>query len=322
MTRLPRPRTLWPLAALVGLVVAGPFAPRPAEAGVVVLKNGEVIVGRLREDEITKTTLVLRWPYKEQTERGEMSIPRFRVRWFDAKADEPTDEYWEQHGEEYIDEKWRPLYEKWKLRKQARDETPVEDWFDPNEFLSRAQLSTIPVEAGTYKIQSPEEWDVTIDAEHGITIFTSRTPGTDGFHPRIHVFTTKAAIGQTEDQMNWIEAEIARAAGPDGSFEVRERKRPRTRANGFDQEIVTQTTRFDRPVMALRKVHFRRKYTYFFTAYAHEKDYSKHENLFRACLRSLKIKEDERGSPGRSRGSGPSGASSSGPGSRPASGGR
>jgi hypothetical protein len=308
--------TLVTLAALAAMFSTGLLFPEPVHAGCIVLKNGEVLVGRIREDEITKTNVTIRWPYKEKTERGVLDCPRFRVRWFDPKADEPTDEYWEKYGEEFIDAEWRPLYEKWKLRKKAREESLEGDFLMTAEnFISKAQLSAIPVENGNFKIQKPEGWTSSID-ENGITIFTSDKPGTEGFRARIHVFAVKSAIGQTEDQVRWVEKEVERLAGPGGKFEVRERKRLKARASGFDQEMVTQTTRFERTVMTLRKMMFRKKNTYFFTAYAHERDYSGLELLFKACMRSLELREDSKKS-SRRKPPAPGGA----PGGSPSSGG-
>lgn len=282
-----RTLTIMPLAfAALAL-----FAPEPAEAGCVVLKNGEVLVGKIRKDDVTKEQVTVRWPYKERTERGELEVPRFRIRWFDPELDEPSDEYWEEYGDTKIDSQWVAVYEKWRIRKRARSDAMEGDFLLTAEtFLSKASLSPIPVENGNIKIQKPEGWTSSI--EEKITIFTSDKPGTEGYRPRIHVFAVKSAIGQTEDQVKWVEKRVAVLAGPDGKFEVRERKRLRAKAGGFDQEMLTMTRRLERPVVTLRKMLFRKKSTYFFTAYAHERDYNGLELLFKACMRSLELKED------------------------------
>jgi len=136
--------------------------PAPAYAGCVVLKNGEVLVGRIREEEVTTEQITMRWPYKTKTERGEIDIPRFRVRWFDREADEPTDAYWEEFGDTKIDSQWLVLYEKWKLRNK-KDELGEGFEITPENFMSKASLSPIPVENGNFKIQKPEGWTSSIE---------------------------------------------------------------------------------------------------------------------------------------------------------------
>lgn len=294
--------------ALFALVACPVLCPAEADGAVVVLKNGEVLVGRIRDDEVTEEQIVIRWPYKDRTERGEINVPMFRVRWHDLEADEPTDAYWEKFGDKNIDGQWLHLYEKWKLRNQS-NEGSLEgiDLLTPETFMSTASLSPIPVENGNFRIQKPEGWTSSID-ENGITIFISDKAGTEGFRARIHVFAVKAAIGGTEDQVRWIEEEVSKLAKGSGAFEVRERKRLRARASGFDQEMLTLTTRFERPIVALRKLMFRKKKTYFFSAYSHERDYTNLELLFKACMRSLELKEDLKKDKKRSRQSGDSSA--------------
>jgi hypothetical protein len=266
-------------------------APTTAEAGVIVLKNGEVLLGKIRKDDVTKEQITMH--FREGNERGEIEIPRFRIRWFDAEADGPTDLYWETFGGKPIQgSRWAKEYEEWKLRKRARADALEGDFLLSAEtLLSKARLSPIPVENGNIKIQKPEGWSSSID-EDGITIFVADKAGTEGFRPRIHVFAVKAASGQAVDQIEWVEKEVGRLAGKAGTFEVRERKRLHIRAGGSDQEMVTLTRRLDRPVVTLRKMLFRKKNSYFFSAYAHERDYQGLESLFKDCMRSLELRED------------------------------
>lgn len=98
------------LAALAALIVWA----APTEAGIVILKNGEVLVGRIVEGDVSEQNLTIRWPYGERTNRGMVMIPRFRVRWFDRAADQPTSAYWEAFGDAPIDERWLPAFEAWK----------------------------------------------------------------------------------------------------------------------------------------------------------------------------------------------------------------
>lgn len=278
----------------VGLAVAGLLVlTAPSEAGVVVLKNGEVLVGRIRPDEDTQDELIMRWPYKERTERGEIKLPKFRIRWYDREADEPTDAYWEKYENEVIDSQWLPALERWRIRKRAESEVPdvpILEGFDS----PRGRLSPVPVQTRDFEIRKPDGW--TSATEDGITIFVSDQAGADGYRARVHVFSVPSLQREsTERQVEWVQREIGRlGVGAGNKFDVREMKRLKPVRGGFDQELLTATTRAERTVFCLRQVSFRDKRTYFFSAYADERDYSGLEILFKACMRSLVILEDQR----------------------------
>lgn len=273
----------------------------PSQAGVVVLKNGEVLVGRIRADEDTQDELILRWPYKERTERGEIRLPKFRVRWYDREADEPTDEYWAKHENDIIDANWLPVLERWRIRKRAESEVPdvpILEGFDS----PRGKLSPVPVQTADFSIRKPDGW--TSSTEDGITIFVSDQPGADGYRARVHVFAVPSLQREsTERQVEWMQREIGRlGVGTGNKFDIREMKRLKPVRGGFDQEMLTNTTRAERQVLCLRQMSFREKRTYVFSAYADDRDYGQLEILFKACMRSLVILEDERaagaGAPG------------------------
>lgn len=274
------------VAALLGLA-------QPAEAGIVILKNGEVLVGRIRADEDTQDELIMRWPYKERTESGHIKLPKFRIRWYDRDVDEPSDAYWEKYENDVIDAAWLPLLEKWRIRKRAESEQPdvaILEGFDS----PRGKLSPVPVQTGHFEIRKPDGW--TSATEDGITIFVSDQAGADGYRARIHVFSVPSLQRESaERQVDWMQREIGRlGAGAGNKFDVREMKRLKPVRGGFDQELLTATTRAERTVFCLRQVSFRDKRTYFFCAYADERDYSGLEILFKACMRSLTILEDQR----------------------------
>lgn len=273
-----------------------------AQAGIVVLKNGEVLVGRIRADEDTQDELIMRWPYKLRTERGEITLPKYRLRWYDREADEPTDEYWEKHENDIIDANWIPALERWRVRKRAESEVPdvpIMDGFDS----PRGKLSPVPVQTADFSIRKPDGW--TSSTEDQITIFISDQPGADGYRPRVHVFAVPSLQRESaERQVEWMQREIGRlGVGAGNKFEIRELKRLKPVRGGFDQEMLTTTTRAERQVLCLRQVSFRDKRTYLFSAYADERDYGQLEILFKACMRTLVILEDERaGAPGTTAG--------------------
>ncbi len=276
-------------AALVGTLT------EPADAGVVVLKNGEVLVGRIRPDEDTPDELTMRWPYKDRTERGEIKLPKYRVRWYDRDADEPTDEYWEKYENEVIDSQWLPALERWRIRKRNDAETtevPIIEPFD----TPKGKLSPVAMQTRDFEIKKPDGWTST--TEDGIMVFVSDQPGADGFRPRIHVFAGPRLSGSVEPQIELVRREIARLAGATGTFETREMKRLKPVRGGFDQEMLTVTKRGERAVFGLRQISFRDKHTYMFSAYADERDYAGLEILFKACMRTLVFFEDQKPAPG------------------------
>lgn len=281
--------------------LAALLLPTLAEAGVVVLKNGKVIVGKVRADEVNSEKVVVRWPYKHRTFRGKQEVERFRVRWFSADSDEPTEDYWEQFNDvnEYpIEEKYLPLLERWKIRQQvASEEGEFTELLVVDPFSrGGTALSPIPVENERFRIQKPEGWTSSI--EDGITVFEAAEPGRGGYRARIHVFWVdslrKPVKGRTIEAMvtDLVEKQLASLADDKEGFEVRERKHLKQRAAGADQELVTKTVRLERPIVSLRQIYFRKKRTYFFSTYCHEQDYAGLEVLFKACMRSLEIFED------------------------------
>lgn len=69
---------------------------RASDGGIVILKSGQVLVGRLA---ISDRAITVRWPYKEQLYGGELTVPRDAVRWFKTGYDAPTEEYWQEFGD-------------------------------------------------------------------------------------------------------------------------------------------------------------------------------------------------------------------------------
>lgn len=284
-------RTLAFAALGAGLLLSA----APAQAGIVVLKNGEVFVGRIRPDEVSQENIVVRWPYKTEQDpggRGFMIIPVFRVRWYSTEADEPTDEYWEQYENEKIDQRFLPHLERWRLRKKSADQyVDVPILIEPEG--PRSKLSPIPVQGRDFELRKPDGWTTRTDGE--ITIIESNMVGTDDYRPQIHVFATDSLVGSATDQIQWIEKEI-KAQATDG-FDVKEMKRLHQVKGGQDQEFLTSSKRGARTIYAQRRISFRTKKTYFFTAYAHEKDYDAYGILFEQCAKSLVIREDQQKAP-------------------------
>lgn len=276
-------------AAAAGLGVA--VAATPSLGGVVVLKNGEVFVGRVPADQDTQESLVVRWPYKERTDRGEMTIPKFRIRWYDRDADKPTDAYWKQFENDQIDSAWHPERERWRMRQRTEEDDtnylPLDAFDQP-----RGTLSPVPVVTRDFQIRKPDKW--TSRTEDGITIFESDQPGVDGFRPRIHIYSVPSVPGSVEPQIGWLRGVYTRFTANGKLDDTRgDMGRLKPVKKGFDQEMLTVIPRKDSSVFVLRMVAFREKRTCVFNAYADERDYSGLEILFKNCMRTLALSEDE-----------------------------
>jgi hypothetical protein len=88
---------LLPVAVVVALAAVA--APRAAHAGIIILKNGKVFIGKIDPEDVTEESITMRQPrlYKgAPAVRGEQKFPRYEVRWHDTASDEPTDEYMKQ----------------------------------------------------------------------------------------------------------------------------------------------------------------------------------------------------------------------------------
>lgn len=101
-------------AFTLALIAALLSAPVAADAGVVILKSGKVLFGKIDGDDVTEETIVL-----QAFKRGDdMKIPRSMVRWFSIEHDKIPDAYWEKYADKKIDKAFQPELEKWRLRKK------------------------------------------------------------------------------------------------------------------------------------------------------------------------------------------------------------
>src|SRR5688572_3509944 len=104
---------------LAALLLAGPFVGS-ADAGILITREGKVIIGRINKDDPTEEGVRVYWPYKERRERGTFFFPKNLVRWHDAESDEPSNAYWDQYGNEPIDPQWLPLRDRYLDQKNRR----------------------------------------------------------------------------------------------------------------------------------------------------------------------------------------------------------
>lgn len=289
------------LALCAGAMLA--VAPQRAEAGVIVLNNGKVFVGRIRHEDKRQVTMT--WPYKQLTHRGKQvfehgQLPH-NIRWHrvngkDEDYDQPNDEYWEQYGdlEKYpIDQRYMELYERWKIRQERRSETNFDELAiidDP--FTKGHRLSSLPEDQNPlFQVNRPEGWSAAVEDE--ITIFKARE-GLEGYIPRIHLFVGPRLKGRTEKIVAMFEEQMAKAADP-GSWKIIDKPSPKTVGSGYDYAFTSRSTVRGRNVVALRKIFIREKHIYFYTAYCHEKEYPELRGLFQRCAETVVLTEDKRG---------------------------
>lgn len=129
--------------------------------GIVVLKNGEVMVGRVEEG---PNEVVVRWPYGARTQPGEMSVPKTRIRWFSRQTDSLPDAYWTQFGDEPIDSAWHPARDRWRRAQAPAGQATVAHVRAGQRWVFRMQqgmqsvytVRAVDVSAGTvsYSIQT------------------------------------------------------------------------------------------------------------------------------------------------------------------------
>lgn len=118
----------------------------PAQAGVVVLENGKVVVGEIPAELDTAEKLTVRRPVPiGKDERGEMEFLKADVRWYSREHDAPTAEYWEKFENEKIADEFVAGREKWRLQKQQEAELKaLSPSGDPSQ--ESAEMATTPGE--------------------------------------------------------------------------------------------------------------------------------------------------------------------------------
>jgi hypothetical protein len=271
------------LTAALALLLLG--AAR-AEAGVVIEKNGNVFVGRVDPAEVTDEKIVMhdaRFTRNDPPLKNVMSFERHTVRWFDADSDEPTLAYVKLFPDAPIQARWLPLIE---ILKRPPPTVVV----DPGDWIKNMpRISAVPIEQRSGRdaltIRKPTGWSATTSGE--ILMFESDRKGTDGFAPRIHVFSQETT-GTPTEQLAWIKAELARTGGT----EV-EATEPRVVRGGSDVSLLTTTHTGGRAIRALRKIFFREHRTYFAVAYSQESDFDGLRPLLEASLATVSIDESD-----------------------------
>lgn len=131
---------------LIPVAVALALCAASAQAGVVVFKNGKVVVGKIPVETDTPEKLVIQKPVPlQKDERGEMEVLKAEIRWYDREADAPTNAYWEKHAEEPIADEWAAARERWKNQQATEAELKkLSTSGDPSK--ESAEVATTPDE--------------------------------------------------------------------------------------------------------------------------------------------------------------------------------
>lgn len=102
-----------------------------AEAGIVILRDGKVFVGKIEKEDVTDDSVKVHFPYKtsdgltHQVGDGKESaieLSKKNIRWFDADLDEPSSAYWEKFADESLDAFWK---QRWLESKRAPEPKPA-----------------------------------------------------------------------------------------------------------------------------------------------------------------------------------------------------
>lgn len=276
-------------ALVLGPALAAAVLVGRSEAGIVVYEDGGSVVGKFGPEDVTDEELVLR---SVEGQRGEMRIPRRRVRWFDPEAFRPTDAYFALHLDDPIEARWEPLRQEHiaRTRRPGPDDPSIE--VDVAALLREPALGDAVPTSARATVRPPRGWVNTV--EDDVTMFVARRAGESGYAPRIHVFSAEAPRAGPADQLAWVDAQL-RALAVEGEYQPEELYRLKDVAGGKDQVMITLSrTRDGRQVRALRKISFRGERTYFFAAYADALDFDAQLGRFWASLDSFEPAEDRK----------------------------
>ena len=309
----PRLRRFTLRAALLGglalLLVLG--APQGARAGIVVLKNGEVLRARIRASEIEEEFVTLRWPYRNaigpsaEIERGIWKLEMRQVRWYDPKADNLTEEYLEKYHDLKkfkLDPRFHGQVTSYLDRMRGKEEFvgQVLGKVDLNRELNRGpKLLPIRVPREHFEFKKIEGWDLKEEnVEKGRkssdkVLMLIGAKAVKGYKPRIHITSVKRPKLSTNAVFDWYIAEVRKLAR-NQLLDVREKmKEIHVGDKKKDVTLTTVTRHGEHVVLADRYVLFRKERVYFITCYAHEAQFFKLRSLFRKWRNDLLILEDE-----------------------------
>tara|TARA_R110002072_G_scaffold84230_1_gene190966 strand:- start:398 stop:1255 length:858 start_codon:yes stop_codon:yes gene_type:complete len=270
-------------AAVLGLLIGTCVA----EAGVVVLNNGHVLVGKVKAQPGSKH-LVVSWPYGSQRKRGKIVLAAEDIRWHDASLDLLSDDYFDRYEEEpLVGALWLRQLEEYRIRKA----NAKPDWETPLVLPKSLDPLEFPAAEGPgLKLRKPRGWIASIQDK--ILVFQAPEERARGFRPRIHAFVVDGVEDSPETQVEWVKSELSRlrsATAGLAEFEVlgEVSLTKGTLADSRQAQFESETRHDQRHVRAIRRLVFSGGKTYVLVAYADSPDFEAHRSLFQACLDSL-----------------------------------
>jgi len=271
-----------------------------ASAGILVMKkSGQVFVGRIDSNEVSDDFIVIRWPhrgFKSPTgsidKTSSMKFERFRVRWFSEKSDLLTEDYFKRFAKKKLDSR----FQKALLDYQRRSDTGANKAPELDDALRiigfgrrRDKISPKPHRTKHYQINPPEGWKKT-DAKGLVSVVSPKAMA--GYNARIQVYSVQKPAKSVSELLEWYRAEIARLS--EGRLELEGAPIEKIRAGlGTDVTLVSITRRGKLAVKALRYLLFRRDRVYFVACYASTKEFKRREALFKKCVKTMAIFEDD-----------------------------
>lgn len=285
----------------VALALAALLLPLAVcEAGIVVLRRGEVIVGEL-DQRAVPGRVVVSW---KKPDAGRIEIDLEDVRWLDPESDVLSERYFEAHEEEPLKGgQWLAQREAWRAAK-GRIEDPVL----PLPPISLDPLDLEPAGTGVFQLRKPRAWSASwVRAQRGEAqeVLTFRAPPTAqrAFRPRIHAFAVSVPEAKTgpREQLRWLQDElrrIGREAKEIQSFGLRgdlrlEVESARAADARFETLTVLAPAAGGQRIVALRRVVFRDQHTIVLAGYAAERDLPALRALFEASFASLRVGPQE-----------------------------
>jgi hypothetical protein len=237
----------------------------------------------------------VRWRNKQAT--GFQKVPYYKVRWFDADADKPTDDYWKKFWDEDVHPDWFDARAHWKeaeeLRKKGAEVTilidlDVQEDFDPLPIAGEGFMCYRPLNWSSH-----EDWITVCGQPLPMHTFTSPKARYGGFAPRIHIFWTPVPEVSATEQVTWLKSIISRFTN---RIDYEEDETPRMVGDGlWDCQFITVSHLPDgRVLKCLRKIMVRKDRTYFVFCYAHEDDWEVRFRTYRDFLAKLELAEQKK----------------------------
>jgi hypothetical protein len=287
--------TTWGAAA--GLVALALLPAAVCEAGIVVLKRGDVIVGKVKADQPRGGVVHMTWPYGSRLGSGHMEFKEEEVRWCDPTSDVLGDAYFERHLEDNLrGAVWMRMREEYLIRK-----CPTQVGTDVGIPVPTPKISLDPLDVNAlpgegFTIRKPRGWGSRVLSKEQILILEAPVNSSRGFRPRVHAFAVQGVTHTPKEQVDWIEGELRELRSATrglAGFRLLGPVRLKTlKAGSAEAHLRTETKLEKRNIVAVRRIAFRSGRTVVVAGYVDERDLPAFESLLEACLESMTVLTD------------------------------